>query len=356
MPVQIQLRHDTAANWTSANPTLALGEVGIETDTDFFKFGDGSTAWTGLAYAGGGSFTNPMTTAGDIIVGDTGGAPLRLAKGSDAQVLTIDSGTHLPVWDASASGFTNPMTTKGDVILGDTGGTATRLAAGTSTFVLTSNGAGNFPSWQAGGGGGGGLSLPTVIQFSNATNGVIVTMGGTPANGSRLILCSSTNAGAATGTTAVSSMNTTWTHTGTFTNVNGGIADIWTGVCAASAGTVITAVNTATFVQIAVAEVADALTPTLAASQGSSVSTIIGFNGDSATTPLVPAGAGDFLVLWVANDNAGTQPAVLFNIPVTFVCHQTGADLYLGYTPTGGNVVGFNNNSNSGSVLLAEIT
>lgn len=52
MAVQIQLRHDTAANWTSANPTLASGELGIETDTLRFKIGDGSTAWSSLAYRG----------------------------------------------------------------------------------------------------------------------------------------------------------------------------------------------------------------------------------------------------------------------------------------------------------------
>lgn len=47
---QIQLRRDTAANWTSANPTLAAGEVGLETDTRLMKAGNGSTAWTSLAY------------------------------------------------------------------------------------------------------------------------------------------------------------------------------------------------------------------------------------------------------------------------------------------------------------------
>lgn len=46
-------------------------------------------------------------------------------------------------------GLINPMTTKGDVILGDTAGAPTRLEAGTSGFVLTSNGAAAFPSWQA---------------------------------------------------------------------------------------------------------------------------------------------------------------------------------------------------------------
>lgn len=48
---QIQLRNDTAANWTSANPTLAVGEIGIETDTKKFKIGDGGTAWSSLAYS-----------------------------------------------------------------------------------------------------------------------------------------------------------------------------------------------------------------------------------------------------------------------------------------------------------------
>lgn len=50
--VRIQLRRDTAANWTSANPTLAAGEMGVETDTDQFKIGDGTTAWTSLGYGG----------------------------------------------------------------------------------------------------------------------------------------------------------------------------------------------------------------------------------------------------------------------------------------------------------------
>jgi len=46
----LQLRRDTAANWTSNDPTLAEGELGVETDTLKMKVGDGSTAWTALAY------------------------------------------------------------------------------------------------------------------------------------------------------------------------------------------------------------------------------------------------------------------------------------------------------------------
>jgi hypothetical protein len=52
MAVQIQFRNDTAANWTSADPILAQGELGLETDTSQFKIGNGSDSWTELAYGG----------------------------------------------------------------------------------------------------------------------------------------------------------------------------------------------------------------------------------------------------------------------------------------------------------------
>ena len=53
MAIQIQYRRGTAAEWTAANPTLALGEPGYETDTAKFKVGTGAAAWTALAYASG---------------------------------------------------------------------------------------------------------------------------------------------------------------------------------------------------------------------------------------------------------------------------------------------------------------
>ena len=52
MAVRIQFRRGTAAEWTSANPTLAAGELGYETDTAKTKVGDGTTVWSSLAYAG----------------------------------------------------------------------------------------------------------------------------------------------------------------------------------------------------------------------------------------------------------------------------------------------------------------
>ena len=51
MTSRLQNRRDTAANWTANNPTLAAGELGLETDTAKFKMGNGSTAWNSLSYA-----------------------------------------------------------------------------------------------------------------------------------------------------------------------------------------------------------------------------------------------------------------------------------------------------------------
>ena len=51
MPVQIQFRRDTGSNWASANTILADGEMGINTTTNQFKIGNGSTAWNSLSYA-----------------------------------------------------------------------------------------------------------------------------------------------------------------------------------------------------------------------------------------------------------------------------------------------------------------
>lgn len=54
MAIQIQQRRDTAANWTSVNPVLADGEVGIEQDTDgvtrSMKIGNGINTWNELPY------------------------------------------------------------------------------------------------------------------------------------------------------------------------------------------------------------------------------------------------------------------------------------------------------------------
>ena len=46
----MQQRRGTAQQWTDANPRLAAGEIGFETDTGKFKVGDDVNFWNDLAY------------------------------------------------------------------------------------------------------------------------------------------------------------------------------------------------------------------------------------------------------------------------------------------------------------------
>jgi hypothetical protein len=65
MATRMQQRRGTAEQWTAANPILAAGEIGFETDTSKFKMGNGSSAWSALTY-----FANAAELA--ALIGDAG--------------------------------------------------------------------------------------------------------------------------------------------------------------------------------------------------------------------------------------------------------------------------------------------
>lgn len=50
MPTQIQFRHGDKDSWVDANPVLAIGEIGCESDNKKIKVGDGETPWQELNY------------------------------------------------------------------------------------------------------------------------------------------------------------------------------------------------------------------------------------------------------------------------------------------------------------------
>jgi len=98
MTTRLQQRRDTAANWTSNNPTLAAGEIGYETDTKYFKVGDGSTAWTSLAYAyvplpsqAGNSGTYLTTNGSTLSWGTVNALPTQ--TGNSGKYLTTNGST-----------------------------------------------------------------------------------------------------------------------------------------------------------------------------------------------------------------------------------------------------------------------
>lgn len=46
--LQLQVRKGTAAAWSAADPVLLVGEIGFETDTQYWKVGDGTTTYNSL--------------------------------------------------------------------------------------------------------------------------------------------------------------------------------------------------------------------------------------------------------------------------------------------------------------------
>jgi hypothetical protein len=117
---QIQIRRGTAAQWTSANPTLASGEFGYETDTGKFKIGDGSTAWNSLSYKAAGTVTS--ITAGTGLSGGT-----ITASGT----IAIDTATTVDV--STAQTLTNKTLTTPTLTLSTTTNSAEGRIAWDST-------------------------------------------------------------------------------------------------------------------------------------------------------------------------------------------------------------------------------
>lgn len=79
LDVKIQIRNDTKNNWTTQNPVLLKGEMGVETDTRKFKFGDGVSDWKTLEYA---------SATGAIIMNK---APTPTDSGYDVGAMWVDT-------------------------------------------------------------------------------------------------------------------------------------------------------------------------------------------------------------------------------------------------------------------------
>jgi hypothetical protein len=120
----IALRRDTAANWTSVDPVLELGEPGYETDTTKIKVGDGSTAWTSLPY---------LSASVSSIVGITG---------TLAEFNTALTGADFATGGGTATGTNTgdqTITLTGHVTGSGTGSFATTIPAGTVTLAMQAN-------------------------------------------------------------------------------------------------------------------------------------------------------------------------------------------------------------------------
>lgn len=162
----IKFRRGTAAQWASANPVMAAGEMGLETDTRKFKFGNGTLQWNSIAYAsavgvkGEGfiiSETEPVgPDIGDVwycndATGDLAGKsfirydgywveinPGTLGPAATIEVGTVTTGAAGSSATITNSGSSGAATFNFTIPRGDTGatgatGTAATIAAGTTT-------------------------------------------------------------------------------------------------------------------------------------------------------------------------------------------------------------------------------
>jgi hypothetical protein len=97
---RMQQRRDTSGNWTSANPVLASGEFGLETDTGKFKVGDGTSVWSSLSYVGVVSSVNGLT--GNVILDATSVSAVASIN-SLSGTLTIAGGDNVTVTTAGST-------------------------------------------------------------------------------------------------------------------------------------------------------------------------------------------------------------------------------------------------------------
>ena len=105
-------KYDTSTNWTANNIVLLAGEIGIESDTNKFKVGNGTSAWNELDYAGGGYLILYSTTGQN-----TDGAMTQKAV-TDAIPTTLsdlnEDSSHRTVTDAEKTTWNNKSNFSGD--------------------------------------------------------------------------------------------------------------------------------------------------------------------------------------------------------------------------------------------------
>jgi hypothetical protein len=167
-------RYDTAANWTAQNPTLLAGEIGIESDTKKWKVGTGSTAWTSLVYAIGGTYpiVNADIAAAAAIV-DTKLATIATAgKVSNSATTAASANTASAIVARDASG----NFTAGTITAALTGAASSNVlkAGDTMTGVLAvTAGTAALPGIAVSGDLNTGIYSPGADQIGIATGGTV---------------------------------------------------------------------------------------------------------------------------------------------------------------------------------------
>ena len=155
----IQLYHSTTAAAVPSSGNLVAGELALNTVDEKLYFKNSAGVVKLLA---SNAVTTPVTT---ISFGSTGLTPSTATSGAVAVAgtLAIGSGGTGQTTAGAAFNALSPITTTGDLILGNGTNSATRLAIGANGYLLTSNG--TTASWVAAPASG-------VTTFSAGTTGL----------------------------------------------------------------------------------------------------------------------------------------------------------------------------------------
>ena len=142
---QIQVRRGTAAQWTSANPTLAAGEWGYETDTNKVKIGNGSTAWTSLGYQGAGDIEGVTAGTGLSGGGTSGTVTVSIDTSVTADLSTAQTLTNKTLTDPKINLAFDAETASYTAVLANNGQVVTMNNASANTFSIPTNASVAFP-------------------------------------------------------------------------------------------------------------------------------------------------------------------------------------------------------------------
>jgi hypothetical protein len=142
---QIQVRRGTASQWTSANPTLASGEWGFETDTGKVKIGNGSTAWNSLGYTGAGDIEGVTAGTGLSGGGTSGTVTVSIDTSVTVDLTTAQTLTNKTLTDPKINLAFDAETASYTAVLGNNGQVVTMNNAAANTFSIPTNASVAFP-------------------------------------------------------------------------------------------------------------------------------------------------------------------------------------------------------------------
>jgi len=179
----IQIKRGTAAAWTSANPTLNSGEMGFESDTKKMKVGDGTTAWTSLAYTATDGDISGVTASTGLQGGGTTGT---VSLSIDSTVATL-TGTQTLTNKTLTSPIMNNAVSTGTILISPEERTAISATAATGTInfdaatqgvlYYTTNASAN---WTLNVRGNSGSTLDSILNTGDSiTVAFLATQGST---------------------------------------------------------------------------------------------------------------------------------------------------------------------------------